>query len=328
VKKTVYLVDPDIHASMRESLRDLDPERLALAESPGGVSALVTQNRDIDAGLLEESGPALEAIFVLEPGSASVAPTHAPQYRLENAALTGVAEHTVFLMLALTKRAPWVLEQARKRAWVEGVGEPKLTNQRDYAYNWIGHSGFGMLAHRTVGLVGFGTIARATARILRGFSANILYYKPKRLSEDEEKTLGVAFCPLERLLQESDFVSLHHRFIDGPDGNDMQFGRAEFERMKPTAFFVNTARGRMVDEEALCHAIEAGEIQGAALDVFRLEPLPAEHPFFRLPSDKMILTPHLAGVPMREAADTMTRQILRTLASVADTEATSSNGTK
>jgi phosphoglycerate dehydrogenase-like enzyme len=114
---------------------------------------------------------------------------------------------------------------------------------------------------------------------------------------------------LDTLLQQSDYVSLHHRFVEGAEGNDEQFGRHAFGLMKPTAFFVNTARGRMVDEEALCDAIEAGDIAGAALDVFRYEPLPRDHRFFSLPPERMILTPHLAGVPMRDAADTVVRQI-------------------
>jgi phosphoglycerate dehydrogenase-like enzyme len=108
-------------------------------------------------------------------------------------------------------------------------------------------------------------------------------------------------------------VSLHHRFVDGPEGNDKQFGAEAFARMKPTAFFINTARGRMVDEDALGEAIRTDQIAGAGLDVFRYEPLPEDHPFFDLPPEKMILTPHLGGVPMKDAADSVTREIVGTL---------------
>jgi D-3-phosphoglycerate dehydrogenase len=110
-------------------------------------------------------------------------------------------------------------------------------------------------------------------------------------------------------------VSLHHRFFEGPDGNDKQFGSEAFKRMKRTAFFINTARGRMVDEDALAEAIRSGQIAGAALDVFRYEPLPEDHPFFSLPAEKMILTPHLGGVPMKDAAEAVTREIVEILGS-------------
>ncbi len=159
-----------------------------------------------------------------------------------------------------------------------------------------------------------GYIGKATAKILNGFSAKVLYYKPNRLPPAEEAALGVEWRELESLLDQSDFVSLHHRFVDGSDGNDEQFGAEAFGRMKPTAFFINTARGRMVDEDGLAEAIESGRIAGAALDVFRYEPLPDNHPFFRLPPEKMILTPHLGGVPMTDAADAVTRQIVEALA--------------
>jgi phosphoglycerate dehydrogenase-like enzyme len=85
------------------------------------------------------------------------------------------------------------------------------------------------------------------------------------------------------------------------------------DRSKPMAFLINTARGRMVDEDALGEAIRTGQIAGAGLDVFRYEPLPEEHPFFGLPPEKMILTPHLGGVPMKDAADAVTHEIVETL---------------
>jgi phosphoglycerate dehydrogenase-like enzyme len=85
--------------------------------------------------------------------------------------------------------------------------------------------------------------------------------------------------------------------------------------MKPTAIFINTARGSMVDEDALAEAIRSGQIAGAGLEVFRYEPLPEGHPFFGLPPEKMILTPHLGGVPMKDAADAVTREIVETLSS-------------
>ena len=308
--KEIHLVDPDIHAMIRESVTTAG---LRLRDSPEGVSALVTENRDIDEKMLEAAGEKLEAIFVLDPGTAKVSETFVPVHYLGNLALLGVAEHTVMLMLALAKRLPWILDKTGKRQWTPDKPEPTLTTQRGYCYNWVELQDFGMLGGRTVGLVGLGYIGKATAEILSGFSAKVLYYKPNRLAPEEEAALGVEWRELETLLGESDFVSLHHRFVDGPDGNDKQFGTEFFGRMKPTAFFINTARGRMVDEDALFEAIDSGRIAGAGLDVFRYEPLPDDHPFFRLPPEKMILTPHLGGVPMKDAADVVARQIFDVL---------------
>ncbi len=307
----IFLVDPGIQPVILESLRRAE---LRLCDSPVGASAFVTQDRDVDERLLEAAGGKLQAIFLLEPARAKIAGTSVPVCPLGNLALLGVAEHTVLLMLALAKRLPWILEKTRKREWSPDTSEPTLTNQRDYSYNWVNLQEFGMLRGRTVGLVGLGYIGRAMARILNGFSANVIYHELKRLPIKVEGELGVEWREFDELLEQSDYVSLHHRFLDGPEGNDKQFGSEAFQRMKRTAFFINTARGRMVDEDVLCEAIKSGEIAGAALDVFRYEPLPDDHRFFDLPAEKMILSPHLSGMPIRDAAEDVTRQIVETLA--------------
>jgi phosphoglycerate dehydrogenase-like enzyme len=81
--------------------------------------------------------------------------------------------------------------------------------------------------------------------------------------------------------------------------------------MKPTAFFINTARGRLVDEDALVVALQSGEIAGAGLDVFRYEPLPPDHPFFALAGERLILTPHVAGAPIAEAWQTSADELVQ-----------------
>lgn len=308
--KDIYLADPDIHPTVVESLRAAD---LNLCDSPTGVSAVVTEGRDVDERLLEAAGDSLQAVFLLEPGSAKIAGASVPVHSIGNSALLGVAEHTVLLMLALAKRLPWILHKTKKKEWLPDRSKPILTDQKNYTYNWVDLKDFGTLRGRTVGLVGLGYIGKATAKILKGFSADVVYYKPNRLSSTEEAELGALWRKLDELLEQSDYVSLHHRFFEGPDGNDKQFGAEAFQRMKPTAFFINTARGRMVDEDALAEAIRSGQIAGAALDVFRYEPLPEDHPFFGLPAEKMILTPHLGGVPMKDAAEAVTREIVETL---------------
>jgi lactate dehydrogenase-like 2-hydroxyacid dehydrogenase len=138
----------------------------------------------------------------------------------------------------------------------------------------------------------------------------VIYTQRKGHDPQLEQDLGVRYRSLDELLAQSDFVSLHHRFDDSPAGNDRQFGAAEFARMKPTAYFINTARGRLVDEDALASAIQNGQIAGAGLDVFRYEPLPPEHPFFALAGERLLLTPHVAGAPIAEAWQTIAEELV------------------
>ena len=115
------------------------------------------------------------------------------------------------------------------------------------------------------------------------------------------------------MLAESDFVSLHHRFQEGPEGNDNHIGARELALMKPTAYLINTARGRLVDEDALVAALRSGQIAGAGLDVFRHEPLPADSPLFALAGDNVILTPHVAGAPLVAAWATIAQELIEHL---------------
>jgi phosphoglycerate dehydrogenase-like enzyme len=124
----------------------------------------------------------------------------------------------------------------------------------------------------------------------RGFGARVIYANRNRLAADYEQRLGVEFMPLDRLLAESDFVSLHANNL--PENKGM-IGAQFFGRMKSAAFFINTSRGRMVDEEALYAALTERAIAGAGLDVHYEEPRPQPDRFATLRN--VILTPHLAG---------------------------------
>jgi D-3-phosphoglycerate dehydrogenase len=107
----------------------------------------------------------------------------------------------------------------------------------------------------------------------------------------------VRFLSRDELLKTSDCVSLHHRF---DDSSERYMGRREFGLMKPGSYFVNTARGRLVDEAALLEALESGHLAGAALDVFWQEPLPQDSPLLR--ARNLILTPHVGGIPSRASS--------------------------
>jgi glyoxylate reductase len=156
----------------------------------------------------------------------------------------------------------------------------------------MGHS----LEGKTLGLVGLGGVGQAVARRARAFELELLYTKRQRLDPDIEADLGVTWVPkLDDLLARSDFVSLHAEY---GESTHTLIGRRELRLMKRTAFLINTARGRIVDEEALIEALRDGTIAGAGLDVYWNEPpvtySPSPDPaLFKL--DNVILTPHLGG---------------------------------
>jgi lactate dehydrogenase-like 2-hydroxyacid dehydrogenase len=142
---------------------------------------------------------------------------------------------------------------------------------------------------KTLGLYGFGQIGQAVARRGRGFSMQILYHARHRPSEILEQKLEARYVDRETLLRASDFLSLHV-----PLQADTQhlIGTAELDLMKPTAVLINTARGKVVDEEALVKALQAGRLAGAGLDVFEHEP--RVHPAL-LEMRNVVLSPHVAS---------------------------------
>ena len=139
---------------------------------------------------------------------------------------------------------------------------------------------------RTVGLVGYGEIGRKVEKRLQGFETNVLVYDPYMKGEP---VYGKK-VDLDTLLKESDFVSLHARLTSE---NAKMIGARELSLMKPTAYFINTSRAGLVDEEALYNALNNKLITGAALDVFEHEPPGIDYPLVTLPN--VTITPHMAG---------------------------------
>jgi glyoxylate reductase len=144
---------------------------------------------------------------------------------------------------------------------------------------------------KTLGLVGFGRIGRAVARRASGFQMRVIYTDAVRAPEAVEKELKAEFRDMNSLLAEADFVSLHVPLLPETRG---LFDGGKFQRMKPTAFLINTARGPVVDEAALVAALEVGKIAGAGLDVYEKEPL--IHP--GLKRANVVLAPHLASASL------------------------------
>jgi glyoxylate reductase len=149
---------------------------------------------------------------------------------------------------------------------------------------------------KTVGLIGFGRIGRGMVPSLKAFEMNVLYTKRTRLATEEEQELGIDWCAdKDDILRRADYVCL---LVNYNPTTHKLIGEREFKLMKPTAFFINTGRGRLVDEPALIRALQDKTIAGAGLDVFWDEPPVTHHThvpeeFFKM--DNVVLTPHNGG---------------------------------
>lgn len=205
--------------------------------------------------------------------------------KVSNAAGSGViavAEHTILLMLAICKKLVFAHEKTVQGQWVF-----------DQLINKIGE-----LREKTLGIIGLGRIGREVARLAQSFQMHVQYNDVSELDTSGFQ-YEVKSVSLEELLKTSDFVSLHMNLTEETRGF---MGAREFELMKESAFLINTARGEVVDTEALCDALEKGKIAGAALDVLPTEGAeiskiahadPTYQRLFKL--DNVIITPHIAG---------------------------------
>lgn len=212
---------------------------------------------------------------------------------LPRRSLALTAEHTLTLTLTLAKR---VLAADRAvRAWDgEGATEPGAVS-----YNWVGLPDVVGLQGATLGLIGLGEVAVLVAERARALGMRVLYTTRTRRPAEEERALGVEFRTLDELLDESRFVSVH---VPANAATQGMIGREQFARMAPDAYFVNTSRGGIVDEDALYDALAQGRIAGAALDVHDAEPRSADDRFCRLANT--ILTPHVgSGSSLRVVLD-------------------------
>jgi D-3-phosphoglycerate dehydrogenase len=183
-----------------------------------------------------------------------------------------VANHAIALFLALNRKL-----KISQQAILDGRWDPRS------------HLPIGPITGETWGSLGFGNIARHTARRAQAFGLNVIAYDPY-VDPGVAEEMGAELVDLDDLLRRSDYISCHlplnpqtYHFI----------GDAQFGRMKPSAIFVNTARGRVVDEAALVRALQSGRIAAAGLDVLEQEPPAPDNPLLRM--DNVIVTPHLAG---------------------------------
>lgn len=180
-----------------------------------------------------------------------------------------VAELTIGLMLALARNIVSAALATRSGSW------PRLAGLS--------------LEGKTVGLIGFGSVGRQVARRLAGFNCHILAYDPL-VPESEATALGVRMLPMQEVITEADFLSLHCPLNE----QTRALVNAELiEKMRTGAFLINTARGELVDEVALLRALQNGKLKGAALDVFANQPPATDNSLLALP--QVIATPHMGA---------------------------------
>ena len=196
---------------------------------------------------------------------------------------SAVAEQAVYLMLALLRRG------------VEGDRLVREGKQMQTKEAWM-VSGIKELPDCKIGLVGFGDIAKATAKLLKGFGCELYYYNRHRQSEKTEQEYGVTYQSLTELAETCDIISLHLAVTAETTG----IVNAEFlSRMKRDAYLVNTSRGELVDNEALREAIVEERIAGAGLDTVAPEPVTPDNLLLHLPEpyrDRITFSPHIGGV--------------------------------
>lgn len=180
-----------------------------------------------------------------------------------------VAEWAITLLLMLARRALDNLAEVRQGGWTRHEGVD--------------------LTGKTLGIVGLGTIGREVAQRMRAFEMRILACDPVQNLQFAEEH-GISYVPLEQLLRESDFVTVHSLMSSQ---NRHLINADRLALMKPTAYLVNTSRGGVIDGTALYQALKERRIAGAGLDVFEEEPLPADSPLREL--DNLLMSPHAAG---------------------------------
>lgn len=258
---------------------ELPPSREALLQHVRGVDGLLCLLTDkIDAKLMDAAGKQLKVISNFAVGFDNI-DTHAATARKIRVGNTpdvltdATADFAFALMMAVARRIPEAERYVHKGKWK--TWGPKILLGVD-------------LKGATLGLIGFGRIAQAMARRAVGFDMRVIYYTPNEKKLDPAiKATRVDF---ETLLEEADFISLHTPFT--PDTYHLIDAEA-LSRMKPTAVLINTARGPVVDSDALYEALKHNRIFGAGLDVTEPEPLPNDSPLLKL--DNIIIAPHIAS---------------------------------
>ena len=284
------LVTREIPERGLSKIREFFEVDLWTDEAPPPKDVILERIRDKDALVSLLTDPIDEEVFDAAP-KLRIVSQYAVGYdniKVEEATKRGVyvtntpgvltetvADFTFALMLAVARRVVEADRYVREGKWKVGW----------HPLMMVGTDVYGA----TLGIVGLGRIGSAVARRAKGFNMRVIYYDVVR-REDLEKELGIEYVSLDKLLEESDYVSLHTPLT--PQTYHL-IGEEQLKKMKKTAFLINTARGKVVDQKALYKALKEGWIAGAGLDVFEQEPISPDDPLLEL--DNVVLAPHAAS---------------------------------
>ena len=255
----VRIVAPDDRAGLVSALADAEAVWHVLAPFDSAALAAAPALR-----LVQKIGVGVNTIDVAAASGRGVAVCNMPGTNSR-----AVAEMTLALMLGCLRRTVELHRRTRAGGWQLPPDMPE---------------GLGEIGGRAIGLVGYGAVPRLLAPVLAAMGARVLY-----TATAPKDDAAAAWRPLDALLAESDIVSLHVPLTPATEG---MIGAARLARMKPGAVLVNTARGGLVDEAALCAALRSGHLAAAGLDTFAAEPVPADAPVLAL--DNVLLAPHVA----------------------------------
>ncbi|NJK48533.1 D-glycerate dehydrogenase [Candidatus Gracilibacteria bacterium] len=261
---------PPPYKVLQDKIRDID-----------GLLCLLTDR--IDKNLIE-LGTSLKVISQMAVGYDNIDVAAATARGIPIGNTPGVlteatADLTWALLMAASRKiveAERFVREGRWQTW-----EPMLLLGAD-------------VAGATLGIVGFGRIGQAVARRAKGFDMRVLYWNRHRCEIGLERELGVEYASFEQLLEESDFVSIHVALFQE---TYYLFDRPQFDSMKPSAILINTARGAIVNPDALYDAIHTGKIAGAALDVTEPEPILPDSPLLSLPN--LLIVPHIGSASIK-----------------------------
>lgn len=275
---------------------DLPPTRIELLQHVRGVDGLVCLLTDtIDEEVMEEAGPQLKVISNYAVGFDNIdvpaaTTRNIPVGNTPNVLTDATADFAFALLMAVARRIPEAERYVHEGKWK----------------TWGPLTLLGVdIQGATLGLVGFGRIGKAVARRALGFDMRVIYYSPSEKQAYPE--LNAKQVDFETLLTESDFISLHTPLT--PATRHMINAEA-FSKMKPNAILINTARGPVVDAEALYQALKEKRIFGAGLDVTDPEPIPMDSPLLTL--DNIVIVPHIASAS-KAAREKMSRMAAQNL---------------
>jgi glyoxylate reductase len=263
------------------------PEVLRRVAGKDALICLLTER--VDPELLDAAGPKLRIVANVAVGYDNIDVPACTERKVAVTNTPGVLDET-------TADFTWALLMAVARRVVEGDRLARSGEWLQWNFDLLcGTDVWG----KTLGIIGFGRIGRAVARRASGFRMRVIYYSTTRAPAKVERELNAEYLPRDQVLEQADFLSLHVPLRPETRG---LIGAAELQKMKPTAFLVNTTRGPVVQEAALVAALDERMIAGAALDVFEREPVISDG----LRRDNVVLAPHLGSA----SVETRTRMAM------------------